>query len=470
MINFICIFLHVYLIIEHSVRKNIVEPFAVVDRPFFSFQIAGTSAWQHGSISFTRISWRERPVISVVSWVFLLRRDSMVWSSSASSSATSAAPPRCHWVWPSMILAMISIGNRCRLWWDSHQRILNNRVIFLRSIERSFGRRSTEQSKWKWSMSSESNSQAALNGDSIVYNWSTMIHRYLSIEFDRWPTGRRRSGMIAIDHLHLFSSEVTEECLQIIHRSDEVIELVLMGSMSCQYISETDEKISWTFIRTSPPKSTNFTCPTYLGRLTFQSDVDYHLKRKSFRMSVGCDQSGTVDISRGDQEQGSERERCRATWQSSNRLITYLLVQSGTSNSFYCLVRFSSRVRLRTPFFFFRVFNWPIRSSFETIVMPVHSIIESNDSRRSRSTRVNASPRVQTQEHFLVSPRFIFGWHSFTPFISESFFVWRTYFNSVENENTSMFLLPVDRPAEGSMQLMSSSNERVCSYLCFSSR
>ena len=34
MINFICIFLHVYLIIEHSVRKNIVEPF-VVDRPFF---------------------------------------------------------------------------------------------------------------------------------------------------------------------------------------------------------------------------------------------------------------------------------------------------------------------------------------------------------------------------------------------------------------------------------------------------
>lgn len=148
---------------------------------------------------------------------------------------------------------------------------------------------------------------------------------------------------------------MTEECLQIIHRSDEVIELVLMGSMSCQYISDTDEKISWTFIRDSQVKTINSICPTYLGRINFQSDIDYHMKKTSFQMSVGCDQSGTVEISRRENEQWNKRDQCRASWQSSNRLITYLLIQSEQSKNFYCLVCSRDRLHsfcLRTIFFF----------------------------------------------------------------------------------------------------------------------
>jgi hypothetical protein len=93
-------------------------------------------------------------------------------------------------------------------------------------------------------------------------------------------------------------SHINQECLRIIQRTENVIELYtvsLSKDNSCSYFNNENYNLYYTFFTKSFAISNP--CPRYIGHLIFQSNIDYYLKRKSFHMSIGCDNKEKLTIS-----------------------------------------------------------------------------------------------------------------------------------------------------------------------------
>lgn len=103
-----------------------------------------------------------------------------------------------------------------------------------------------------------------------------------------------------------------------------------------------------------------------------------------------------------------QSETCLASWQSDDRLTTYLLVQSSQSNASYCLVQCIDSLYLSVVFCLSRVFKWPIQSSFGTTAMDVRSILRRTRS-SARSIPLVESIRVRPSLE-LSLPLWMFYW------------------------------------------------------------
>jgi hypothetical protein len=93
-----------------------------------------------------------------------------------------------------------------------------------------------------------------------------------------------------------------EECLRINHRTNNVLELSTVEN-SCSHLNTENYNFYLTLFTKSfvIPNS----CPSYIGHLIFQSNIDYYLKRKSYHMSIGCDNKQKLTISQ--KEKGLKR-------------------------------------------------------------------------------------------------------------------------------------------------------------------
>jgi hypothetical protein len=95
-----------------------------------------------------------------------------------------------------------------------------------------------------------------------------------------------------------YFSHVKEECLRINHRTTNVLELATVRvskENSCSHLYTENYNFDLTFFTKSFVVSNS--CPSYIGHLIFQSSIDYYLKRKSFHMSIGCDDKQKLTIS-----------------------------------------------------------------------------------------------------------------------------------------------------------------------------
>ncbi|UJR22541.1 hypothetical protein I4U23_025590 [Adineta vaga] len=133
-----------------------------------------------------------------------------------------------------------------------------------------------------------------------------------------------------------------EECLRIIQRTDNVLELhtiPLINEGDCVYFNEKNVNVHSTYFTQS--LSVSNPCPNYIGHLIYQTNIDHHNRRKSFYMSIGCDQKEKLTISQKSRDIGQrsiiQTDTCLASWQSDDSFITYLIVQSSYSNASYCL-------------------------------------------------------------------------------------------------------------------------------------
>ncbi|CAF3761022.1 unnamed protein product [Adineta steineri] len=140
----------------------------------------------------------------------------------------------------------------------------------------------------------------------------------------------------------LTNCHMKEECLRIIQQTNNVIELYtksLSNGNNCSYFNNENYSLYETFFTKSFAISNS--CPTHIGYLIYQSNTDYYLKRKSFLMSVGCDNKEKLIISQKqkDLEHRSvmQSDICLASWQSKDHSTTYLIAQSKFSNASYCL-------------------------------------------------------------------------------------------------------------------------------------
>ena len=151
---------------------------------------------------------------------------------------------------------------------------------------------------------------------------------------------------------------MTEECLRLVQRTANVIELSLLTSTDqsgCSRLIEKESSFSLLFFTQS-----DAACPNYIGRFVFQSDTSDPPKGKSSLLSIGCARQDKLSIAQEDHVDGEPRsivrnDTCLASWQSDNASITYLLAQSAHSNASYCLVRNTGRSS--------DLFHLPFRSS-----------------------------------------------------------------------------------------------------------
>jgi hypothetical protein len=96
---------------------------------------------------------------------------------------------------------------------------------------------------------------------------------------------------------YFYFSHIKEECLRIIQRTNNVLELDtinLSKDNNCNNLNNNNN-----FYLTFYTKSLiiSHSCPNYIGDLIFQSNIDYYLKRKSFYMSIGCHNKKKIIIS-----------------------------------------------------------------------------------------------------------------------------------------------------------------------------
>jgi len=94
-----------------------------------------------------------------------------------------------------------------------------------------------------------------------------------------------------------------EECLRINYRTKNVLELSTVDH-NCHNLNTENYNLHLTFVTQSFTISNS--CPTHIGHLIFQSNIDYYLKRKSYQMSIGCDNKQKLTISQ--KETGSNVE------------------------------------------------------------------------------------------------------------------------------------------------------------------
>ena len=139
---------------------------------------------------------------------------------------------------------------------------------------------------------------------------------------------------------------MTEECLRVVQRTANVIELSLVASTvqgDCSRLIESESSFSLLFFTQS-----DVSCPNYIGRFVFQSEASDTHRGKSSLISLGCARQDKLSIAHENRLDGEHRsivqnDTCLASWQSDNASITYFLAQSAYSNASYCLVRTAER-------------------------------------------------------------------------------------------------------------------------------
>jgi hypothetical protein len=103
------------------------------------------------------------------------------------------------------------------------------------------------------------------------------------------------------DFEFFYFSRMTEECLRINRRTNNVIELdtvPLVNENSCRNLNTNEYTLSLILFTKSFAISDSLSsCPSYIGHLIYQSNIDYYLKRNSFHMSVGCDNKRKITMS-----------------------------------------------------------------------------------------------------------------------------------------------------------------------------
>jgi len=134
------------------------------------------------------------------------------------------------------------------------------------------------------------------------------------------------------------SSDVKDQCLRIIRRADNVLELILTD---CH-----DNQTSQSLIFTTNIRSMS-SCSISIGHLLLESIIDHQqqhhsiiLRNRPKQISVGCEQKEKLMIHQIDSDSRSliQTDTCLASWQSTDPLIIYILGQSIYSNASYCLV------------------------------------------------------------------------------------------------------------------------------------
>ncbi|CAF3678141.1 unnamed protein product [Rotaria sp. Silwood1] len=95
---------------------------------------------------------------------------------------------------------------------------------------------------------------------------------------------------INIYHIKTFTNcDIKEECLRIIQRTNNVIELytyTLSNENNCYNLNYNNYNLYLIFI-TKSFKLLN-SCPNYINNLLFQTNINFNLYRKSFQLSIDC--------------------------------------------------------------------------------------------------------------------------------------------------------------------------------------
>lgn len=94
---------------------------------------------------------------------------------------------------------------------------------------------------------------------------------------------------------------MTEECLGLIQRSDNVIELYtsqVSHVKDCSYLSNGHYNLYLTFVSKSIVPADS--CPSYITDILFQSNIDFNLKTKAWHISIDCDNKQQLTISQNE--------------------------------------------------------------------------------------------------------------------------------------------------------------------------
>ncbi|CAF2698230.1 unnamed protein product [Rotaria sp. Silwood2] len=147
---------------------------------------------------------------------------------------------------------------------------------------------------------------------------------------------------ISIYRIQTFTNcDIKEECLHIIQRTNNVIELytfTLLNENNCYNINNDNYNLYLTFFTKSFTLSNS--CPSYINDVLFQSNINFDLEKKSFYMSIDCNNKQKLTISQNEKDLEyrsiNEFDTCLASWQLDDPLTTYFIAQSKHSNAFYC--------------------------------------------------------------------------------------------------------------------------------------
>ncbi|CAF2112150.1 unnamed protein product [Rotaria magnacalcarata] len=147
---------------------------------------------------------------------------------------------------------------------------------------------------------------------------------------------------------------ITHECLRLIQRTDNVIELytaTLLNENDCYYLNDDNYELYLTvFTKSFIPSDP---CPPYINDLLIQSTtIDFDLKTKSLHMSIDCDKEQKLTISQNDQNLKPRSitglGTCLASWRLDDSLTTHFIAQSKHSNDFYCFsFEMTNRITIR---------------------------------------------------------------------------------------------------------------------------
>ena len=92
-----------------------------------------------------------------------------------------------------------------------------------------------------------------------------------------------------------------DECLRIAQRTSNILELYIFPLSKDHRCSNTHPLHFHQIFYLGSSSRLVQPCPTFLGHLIYQSNIDYHLKREFSHMSIGCDEREKLIISEKDQ-------------------------------------------------------------------------------------------------------------------------------------------------------------------------
>lgn len=131
---------------------------------------------------------------------------------------------------------------------------------------------------------------------------------------------------------------VKDQCLRLIRRADNVLELILNNCY--------DNQTSQSLIFLTKTRSIS-SCSISIGHFLLESIIDHHhqhhsviLRNQPKQISVGCEHRQKLMIHQiGTDLRSSltQTDTCLASWQSIHPSIVYILAQSIYSNTSYCL-------------------------------------------------------------------------------------------------------------------------------------
>ncbi|CAF3716634.1 unnamed protein product [Rotaria sordida] len=187
---------------------------------------------------------------------------------------------------------------------------------------------------YEWYSINETIRMIIKNTDIELIEINKRFHCYETINLEK---------SINVYRIQTFTNcHIKEECLRIIQRTNNVIELytfTLSNEKNCYNLNNDNYNLYLTFFTKSFTLSNP--CPNYINDLLFQSNINFDLQRKTFHISVDCDNKPKLTISQNKKDLQrrsiTELDTCLASWQSNDPLTTYFIAQSKHSNTFYCL-------------------------------------------------------------------------------------------------------------------------------------